>query len=99
MLLAVTSAGITVVFTVISLITAASFFDQDPSSEDATARPHARIELVFLVAKAWLTFQESMWDGPDYHIPMIFVILVTGVTVTYLYIFYQPFYDYKTTVI
>jgi hypothetical protein len=91
--------GITVVFTLVSLIAAASFFDQDPASDDATARPHARIELVALVSKAWITFQSSMWDGPEFHLSLIFTIMLIGITVTYLYIFYLPYYHYETTVI
>jgi hypothetical protein len=40
-----------------------------------------------------------MWDGPEYHLSLIITILFIGFLLTYLYIFYLPFYNYKTTVI
>ena len=56
-ILGLSSMLITVMFTMLALIVAASFYDSNPASTDPTARSHSRCELIFLLSKAIITLQ------------------------------------------
>jgi hypothetical protein len=46
---------LSILFAFISLIVAASFYEQDSSTDDVSARPHSRVELYYLVLKGIIT--------------------------------------------
>ena len=83
---------------VVSLVVSASFYELDYKSDDASARPHARIELIYLLVKMYLTIVFKMWEQSQYHLIQICSILGGGLLMTYLYVIYLPFYDYRTSV-
>jgi hypothetical protein len=87
------------IFGLVSFVVAASFYQQDCLSEDVTARPHARLDLYYLAAKALLTLQFKIFTAPEYHIYGVITNMFFSMTVCYLYVFYMPFYHYTTTVI
>jgi hypothetical protein len=98
-LLLVSSLLTMVIFGLLSFVVAASFYEQDCLSEDVTARPHARLELYYIAAKALLTLQFKIFTAPAYHIYGVISNVFFSLTVCYLYVFYMPFYHYTTTVI
>jgi len=98
-LLAVSAALISAIFAMLSLIVAASFYEQDYTSDDVSARPHARVELLFLVVKGVVTVIFNVAPTIEYQNLHIFSIMALGVPITFMYIWYLPYYDYRTTVV
>ncbi|CAG9322230.1 unnamed protein product [Blepharisma stoltei] len=98
-LLIASSTIISIIFGLLSLIVAASFYELEYTSEDVAARPHARVELLFLVTKAAIIFFFNFYYEKEYYWMLDIILLVSGITITYLYLYYMPFYDYRTCVI
>lgn len=98
-LMIASSVFILAVFGLVTIIVTASFVEQDPCGKDIRAQPHARIELIYLIMKFIMIVQFYLYGQPQYQPYMIFTILSVGVIMTTLYIFYMPFYHYRTTVI
>lgn len=96
--LLIASLVFSVLLCVISLVVAASFYELDYKSDDASARPHARIELIYLLGKMFLTVVFKLFEQSQYHLIQIISILFVGILVTFLYVVYLPFYDYSTSV-
>ena len=98
-LLIFSSTFISILFGVFSTIVAASFYEQDYTSEDVSARPHARIELIFLLFKGLISVIFTLYEQPKYNALQIGSILATGIPMTVIYVMFLPFYHYKTTVV
>ncbi|CAG9312012.1 unnamed protein product [Blepharisma stoltei] len=95
-LLIISSIVFSIVLGVMSLIVAASYYELEYTSDDIVARPHARVELAFFVIKGIITFFTTMFFKPEFWVMLYFIQLFCGVTMTYLYMFYLPYYDYRT---
>ncbi|CAG9320952.1 unnamed protein product [Blepharisma stoltei] len=98
-LLIASSTIISIIFGLLSLIVAASFYELEYTSEDIAARPHARVELIFLMIKAVMIFFINFYYEKEYYVMLDIVFLLSGLIMTFLYIYYMPFYDYRTCVI
>lgn len=96
-LLISSSVVISILFSALSLVVTGSFYEQDCKSEDPSARPHARVELISTLLKGAISVQFSFFEDPEYHASQIFSILALGVILTFLYIWYLPNYHYLTT--
>lgn len=98
-LFTVTAALISVVFTAVALVVVASFYEQDCNSEDAAARPHARVELIYLVVKCTFTVEFALLYTPEYRVIQLTSLLVLSGLTAFLYCYFLPFYHFKTTCI
>jgi hypothetical protein len=98
-LLIVSSILFSILFGMVSLLVAASFYELDYKSDDASARPHARVELVYLLGQGALTVIFKVWEDPIYHYVQLFGILGVGAVSTVFHVILLPFYNYKVSVI
>ena len=94
----VSSLVLSLVLGMVSFVVVVSFYDQDPSSEEDAAKPHARLELFIIAAKAVFTMQFGLFGTPDYMVPCLITLLVLGSITCMLYILYIPMYSYVNAV-
>lgn len=97
-LLILSSLIFSILFGMVSLIVCASFYELDYKSDDASARPHARVDLMYLVVQGILTVVFKVFEQSEYHLIQISSLLGLGIPMTYFYIAYLPFYNYKVSV-
>ena len=96
-LFAVTASLISLVFTMVAMIVVASFYEQDCNSEDAAARPHARVELIYLVVKCIFTVEFALLYPPEHRLIQLLSLLALSGLTAFLYCYFLPFYHFKTT--
>ncbi|OMJ73804.1 hypothetical protein SteCoe_27447 [Stentor coeruleus] len=95
----ISSVIFSILLCTISLVVCASFYELDYKSDDASARPHARIELIYLMGKMVITVVFKMCEQQEYNLLQIFAILGVGIPMTFLYAIYMPFYNYWISVL
>ena len=96
--LAATSITASILFGVLTFVVIASFYDQNPGSDEDGAKPHARLELLYIIDKAVYTLVFAYFGDPKYKVYEALVLLVCSVTTCTLYILYLPIYTTKIAI-
>ena len=94
----ISSLVLSLLFGMVSFVVVVSFYDQDPSSEEDDAKPHARLELFMLLAKAIYTMEFGLIGTPDYMVPCTLTLIVLGSIACLMFVLYIPMYSYPNAV-
>lgn len=94
----ISSLVLSLLFGMVSFVVVVSFYDQDPSSEEDDAKPHARLELFMLLAKAIYTMEFGLIGTPDYMLPCTLTLVVLGSLACLGFVLFIPMYSYKNAV-
>lgn len=90
--LAATAISASILFGLLTFVVIASFYDQDPGSDDDGSKPHSRLELLYVIDKAIYTLMFAYFSRQEYMLYLALVMFVFTSTTTVLYILYLPMY-------
>eukprot|EP01135_Chromosphaera_perkinsii_P005693 Nk52_evm25s358 gene=Nk52_evmTU25s358 len=95
----IASVVISILFMALSLLVAATFYEDDPLGDAGLARPHARLDAFYLFMKTLITimftlFEKNSQDKSLVQWCLIGLLVFVGLSVTYLNIMYLPYYNF-----
>eukprot|EP01137_Pigoraptor_chileana_P035335 Opistho-2@29177 len=85
-----------ILLTTLSLAVEATFFDENPESKGILSRPHARIDVAYLLYKALISILDSVLNLDETKPQWVFVAVLTGGSFlfSYLYTWYPAYYRF-----
>ena len=96
--LSATSITASILFGLLTFVVIASFYEQDPGSDDDGSKPHSRLELLYVIDKAVYTLMFAYFGNEEFRLYLALVMLLCTSITTTLYILYLPMYSLKIAI-